>query len=205
MINRESLRELRWGRCLLAAVLAAVATLLLIMIVAMACVLIVGLDEAKIQEFFTRVGETWFDIIAILIFIIATAVAAFWAARDTKSPALHGVIVGFFTGLERPLLGWPRDLLDPVLFLLAVLAGWSGGTVLPHRIKTRTSEDNRGRSPARVAILSSVTMGIYAFYLIYQWAREINLIVGQVKYRPLGDLNCHGWAWWCHHRMSLRP
>ena len=40
------------------------------------------------------------------------------------------------------------------------------------------------RDPILVAVLSTVTLGIYLLYLVYQWCRELNGLVGRPKYNP---------------------
>jgi hypothetical protein len=35
-----------------------------------------------------------------------------------------------------------------------------------------------------VAVLSVVTLSIYAFYLIFQWSKDLNALAGRMKYRP---------------------
>jgi hypothetical protein len=41
------------------------------------------------------------------------------------------------------------------------------------------------REPAIVVLLMVVTCGLYAIYLQYQWAKEINGLSGEVRYPPL--------------------
>jgi hypothetical protein len=35
-----------------------------------------------------------------------------------------------------------------------------------------------------VVLLSVVTLGVYWFYLVYQWSQEINGLIGEPKYKP---------------------
>jgi hypothetical protein len=39
------------------------------------------------------------------------------------------------------------------------------------------------RSLGRVVVLNLVTLGLYGFYLIYQWAADVNGLVGRRKYK----------------------
>lgn len=45
--------------------------------------------------------------------------------------------------------------------------------------------DIKVRDPAVVVLLMVVTCGLYAIYLQYQWAREVNGLEGQVRYPPI--------------------
>ena len=46
------------------------------------------------------------------------------------------------------------------------------------------SQPVKRRSVAGVVILSVVTLGIYWFYLLYQWTKEVNGLIGNDKFRP---------------------
>jgi hypothetical protein len=49
---------------------------------------------------------------------------------------------------------------------------------------TQWPSDIKVREPAIVVLLMLVTCGLYAIYLQYQWAKEVNGLEGQVRYPP---------------------
>jgi hypothetical protein len=52
------------------------------------------------------------------------------------------------------------------------------------KLSTAEAADVQYRSLPLVAVLSTVTLGLYSVYLCYQWAREINGLEGRVKHQP---------------------
>ena len=50
--------------------------------------------------------------------------------------------------------------------------------------QSREQSSIRRRNLAFVGLISLVTLSIYTFYLIYQWAKELNGLEGRVKYSP---------------------
>ena len=57
----------------------------------------------------------------------------------------------------------------------------------PHEGKLTSGDacDIQVRDPAIVVLLMVVTCGLYAIYLQYQWAREVNGLEGLVRYPPV--------------------
>jgi hypothetical protein len=52
------------------------------------------------------------------------------------------------------------------------------------KLTSGEAADVRYRNIGVVVLLLIVTLGLYSFYLAYQWAKEINGLAGRVKYSP---------------------
>ncbi len=55
----------------------------------------------------------------------------------------------------------------------------------PTKLTAADAADILRRDIAAFVLLNLVTLGIYWFYIVYQWSKEVNGLVGKVKYQPL--------------------
>jgi hypothetical protein len=55
----------------------------------------------------------------------------------------------------------------------------------PAKLTDADAADIKRRDIAVFVLLCFVTLGIYWFYVSYHWSKEINGLVGRVKYQPL--------------------
>jgi hypothetical protein len=53
------------------------------------------------------------------------------------------------------------------------------------KLTAAEAADVKYRDVALFVLLNVVTLGIYWFYLAYQWAKEINGLHNRVKYQPV--------------------
>ena len=53
------------------------------------------------------------------------------------------------------------------------------------KLTSADAADIKRRDIAVFVVLCIVTLGIYWFYLVYHWSKEINGLVGRAKYPPL--------------------
>jgi hypothetical protein len=55
----------------------------------------------------------------------------------------------------------------------------------PAKMSDADAADIKRRDIAVFVLLCVVTLGIYWFYVSYHWSKEVNGLVGRVKYQPL--------------------
>ena len=53
------------------------------------------------------------------------------------------------------------------------------------KLSAADASEIQHRDLAMFVLLMVVTLGMYAFYIVYEWARELNGLQGRVKYPPL--------------------
>jgi len=56
---------------------------------------------------------------------------------------------------------------------------------VPVKLTAGEAADILRRDLATFVLLNIFTLGIYWFYIVYQWSKEVNGIVGRVKYQPV--------------------
>jgi hypothetical protein len=56
---------------------------------------------------------------------------------------------------------------------------------VPVKLTAAEAADILRRDIATFVLLNIVTLGIYWFYVVYQWSKEVNGLVGRVKYQPI--------------------
>lgn len=93
-----------WFRCVLAAILSFGAALLILTLAGLALVLIVGYEHGELVEFIERTGDTWPDLVLLMIMAITATAAAWWATRGRRPAVLGGLVVGLLIGLYRLVL-----------------------------------------------------------------------------------------------------
>ncbi len=125
-----SLSKVRWGRILLAAVVATVTYIVLVVLVSVVLPTVVAFSGVPDLVDVERVLEsvrTWVMPVLYLLTLLPTVFAAAWAARGSEAgaAALHGSLIGLLVAIGPffGLLGPPA----PVLALLTVAAGLLGG------------------------------------------------------------------------------
>jgi hypothetical protein len=55
----------------------------------------------------------------------------------------------------------------------------------PPKLTDKEAADVIRRDIATFVLLNIVTLGIYWFYVVYRWSKEVNGLVGTVKYQPM--------------------
>jgi hypothetical protein len=126
-----NLAGLRWGRIVLAAVAAFLASMLGTILIVTGYAFTLGFqargapDPTKISAFARQVGPTWGPV----LLAVFTAVGALWVARRVTAPVRHGVLVGLIAATAGLLPAWPPDVRDATIFGAVVGAGWVGAFV----------------------------------------------------------------------------
>ena len=128
-VKKKNAARLRWGLCLFGGLAAFVTSLLLTVAVVSAYAITLGIElrgkpsEARIAAFAAELAP----LMGPMLLFLTTVVAAGRVARKTKTPALHGTLVGVVAAAAALLPGWPIDLRDVAVTIAVIGGGWLAG------------------------------------------------------------------------------